>query len=836
MTDDVTLIEASFPPRLVVTMGGRIVQELDLQTELSIGRAEDNDLQLMDPKASRHHARIHREEATCIVTDLGSANGTRVNGVRLTAPHTLQHGERITIGDTELLYQEPGRLLDDTITGAEIPAAVRAAEATQAVAAAAPQPPAPSRVGARVRGMRQGVVIGLVAASAVVLLAIVALALYLLAPSVYERLGLISAASPTPEMTVSPTAPTVVETPPVSGETPTPTVPPFDPQEIEDLLVQADALARRSKFEEAVVIYEDLAEEVPEDARPEVGWAWALILDDRGEEALAHALRARELDPTSVDAAAVLSRATIETGDKAEALSVAEEAVQLDPGSAKAHVALAEAYMRGGQLVEAVDEADLALVQDINYAEAHRIRGWLYSMADNDLGRAASELQIAAGLQPELWLRRHELGMLLLEAEDELTAIMAFQDALAIRPKARTYTAIGVAYYRLGQYDQAKASLQQAIASGAEDVDTYAYLAGSLAYLGRCDDAETYIDKALAIESAHPVALEAESLCDGGSLPPSSAPTTGAEAEATPGSGSGSTPQAPKATTAPASLSGRIAFPVWDTLLSKYDTYVANVDGSERSLVAEQMHQPAFTPDGKWLAVNGERSNYEHLCVVQPDGSGLSEITAYLEDGQPYWAPNGEQLVFASFRHGDKQFRVYILDGVPFGGGKAEGRTLNYGPDDVRGQMPAWTSDGKIVYQACDLGSPREGCNGMGLYIMPAQLGPHTPKELTDHPGDTAPAVYGDQIAFMSNRDGNWEIYLMNMDGSELKRLTSNAANDGLPTWSPDGKTLAYVSNQGGAWAVWAMSTDGSNQRKLFPLGGGGLASNWEQERISWAP
>jgi len=74
---------------------------------------------------------------------------------------------------------------------------------------------------------------------------------------------------------------------------------------------------------------------------------------------------------------------------------------------------------------------------------------------------------VAAGLQPELWLRRHELGTLLLRAEDYTTAIMAFQDALKIRPKAVTYTSIGEAYYRLGQYAPARASLEQAIAAGA---------------------------------------------------------------------------------------------------------------------------------------------------------------------------------------------------------------------------------------------------------------------------------------------------------------------------------------------------------------------------------
>ena len=88
----------------------------------------------------------------------------------------------------------------------------------------------------------------------------------------------------------------------------------------------------------------------------------------------------------------------------------------------------------------------------------------------------------------------------------------------------------------------------------------------------------------------------------------------------------------------------------------------------------------------------------------------------------------------------------------------------------------------------------------------------------------------------MTDRDGNWEVYLVNADGSGLKRLTNRMANDGLPAWSPDGKTIAFVSDLGGVWAVWAMDPDGSNPRRLFDMGGGGLASDWLHERISWGP
>jgi Tol biopolymer transport system component len=97
----------------------------------------------------------------------------------------------------------------------------------------------------------------------------------------------------------------------------------------------------------------------------------------------------------------------------------------------------------------------------------------------------------------------------------------------------------------------------------------------------------------------------------------------------------------------------------------------------------------------------------------------------------------------------------------------------------------------------------------------------------------------------MSQRDGNWEVYRVNLDGTGLTRLTNNGANDGLPAWSPDGSSIAFVSNRDGGWAVWAMNADGSNQRSLFKLPGspdGIIAGEpsynsrgWGAEHIDWS-
>ena len=119
---------------------------------------------------------------------------------------------------------------------------------------------------------------------------------------------------------------------------------------------------------------------------------------------------------------------------------------------------------------------------------------------------------------------------------------------------------------------------------------------------------------------------------------------------------------------------------------------------------------------------------------------------------------------------------------------------------------------------------------------MSSAAGAHATKRITDRGEDTAPDVHGNRVAFMSNREGNWEIYVVNTDGSGLRRLTNNAANDGLPAWAPDGRAIAFVSDQEGGWAVWAMNPDGSGRRKLFPIGDGGLVTEWWRQQISWAP
>ena len=73
----------------------------------------------------------------------------------------------------------------------------------------------------------------------------------------------------------------------------------------------------------------------------------------------------------------------------------------------------------------------------------------------------------------------------------------------------------------------------------------------------------------------------------------------------------------------------------------------------------------------------------------------------------------------------------------------------------------------------------------------------------------------GKQIVFSSSRNGDFDISVMKLDGSEVRRLTESPGLDMRPVWSPDGKQIAFTSNRDGNYEIYAMNADGSNVRRI---------------------
>jgi WD40 repeat protein len=88
----------------------------------------------------------------------------------------------------------------------------------------------------------------------------------------------------------------------------------------------------------------------------------------------------------------------------------------------------------------------------------------------------------------------------------------------------------------------------------------------------------------------------------------------------------------------------------------------------------------------------------------------------------------------------------------------------------------------------------------------------------------------GQRIAFVSQRDGNRDIYLINRDGTGLVNLTQHPAEDWTPAWSPDGQQIAFSSNRQGNWEIFLVNTDGTNLRQITSDGAGNLSPVWSAD------
>jgi Tol biopolymer transport system component len=263
--------------------------------------------------------------------------------------------------------------------------------------------------------------------------------------------------------------------------------------------------------------------------------------------------------------------------------------------------------------------------------------------------------------------------------------------------------------------------------------------------------------------------------------------------------------------------------------------WVMNIDGSGKRMVspAQGAHTCSFFfPDGKRI-VFASTSHLPGDCPPKPDvpagyvwplypydifvagadGSGLKRITDNPKyDAEPIVSPDGGRIVFGSQREGD--FDIYIMN--------ADGSDLRRLTDRVGYDGGPWFSPdgGKIVWRAWYPEGEEELARWRDCmekdYIVPFPLDiwvmdsdGSNKKRLTDNGATNwAPSWHpdGKRIIFSSNMDDwredlkkfghNFELYLMNLDGTGLERLTVNDVFDSFPMFSPDGRKLSFASNR----------------------------------------
>jgi hypothetical protein len=248
------------------------------------------------------------------------------------------------------------------------------------------------------------------------------------------------------------------------------------------------------------------------------------------------------------------------------------------------------------------------------------------------------------------------------------------------------------------------------------------------------------------------------------------------------------------------------------------------------------MRQPDIRRDGALLIANGQGGGRDSLVTIDANsGAILHNQTEYTDDYHPFWSPvDGARFVYDSFHHGLGNYQMLYIQGVT-NGRPLEEDTLGTEGQQIRGTSPVWLHDDWIAFTGCDYWPGGTGGSRCGIYRMPSWDG----RPSMIHPGSTdmrATDNHGSQLLYMSQESGNWELYIVPVQGGEGRNLSdSPGSSDGLGTFSPDGTLVAFASNRGGGWAIWAVKPNGTGLTRLFDLPGA-PTSNWTEEQIAWGP
>ncbi len=264
------------------------------------------------------------------------------------------------------------------------------------------------------------------------------------------------------------------------------------------------------------------------------------------------------------------------------------------------------------------------------------------------------------------------------------------------------------------------------------------------------------------------------------------------------------------------------------------EIYLMNPDGKRvRRLTKHPEYdgKPALSPDGQKIAFMSFRDKHQlpgwqrifgEIYVMNADGTHPINLTQAPErrDLSSSWSPDGKQITFISAEPFVSDIWVMDADG---------GNPHNLTNDNAQYAAPAWSPDGQQIAFHSNRNRDWEfDAMNWEVYVMNAD-GTNL-INLTNHPaGDGRPdwSSDGKQIAFISDRDKkddddeNWEIYVMNADGTNPINLTNHPATDDLPSWSPNGKQIAFHSDRDKKddddenWEIYVMNADGTTPINL---------------------
>ena len=214
-------------------------------------------------------------------------------------------------------------------------------------------------------------------------------------------------------------------------------------------------------------------------------------------------------------------------------------------------------------------------------------------------------------------------------------------------------------------------------------------------------------------------------------------------------------------------------------------------------------YHPAVSPDGKMIAFTTHRTGVRSIWTMNVDGSNQRAITMGADAGQCVWSPEGDSLAFSSNRDG--KYCIYTMKSHG-----SEVKKISEGPSD---DWPSWASNDTVVYEAMK--------SSIWTVMITNSDGSGKPKALTDGkaharwPNISPDGGYILYTAYADNTGRQCHVDLMKSDGSMKTPVTDGNNNERQPCWTADGGQILFHSDRQGRYEVYVMESDTLKPRRL---------------------
>jgi Tol biopolymer transport system component len=278
-------------------------------------------------------------------------------------------------------------------------------------------------------------------------------------------------------------------------------------------------------------------------------------------------------------------------------------------------------------------------------------------------------------------------------------------------------------------------------------------------------------------------------------------------------------------TPSPSSSTDKLAIPV--KLGFERKVYITGFDGqgiNGPNPVSMFGQQPMFSRDGQFLIVNGTYGDLSGVFRTDRTGQGRTVLIDRDSANWPVLSPAGSEIIFSEETDQNKLFRRKSNDQI-------SEVQANYVP--LTGSDLLWTEDNQLIFHACETWANNSG--ECGIWMTDANE--ISPQRIVIGDRNWPKDARHGWLAYMSDADGDWDIYLTPLSGRTVTNITNNDAQDGLAAISPDASSIAYISNASGSWSLWTITLSSREKQWHFdidPQRGMIDVNEWQGERMSW--